>query len=155
MISSFTYKPMLAMALALFFMCFQTTAYASEDPIYTSFFSSQAAEGYDVTAYFSQGKPVKGSKKFQTEYKDADWLFASQENLDKFVAEPQKYAPQYGGYCAWAVWNGDLQKGDPQNWSIHEDKLYLNYDDAVQEKWLKDKPGYIAGADKNWPAIIK
>jgi YHS domain-containing protein len=129
-------------------------ATAKEDPIYTSFFSSQAAGGYDVTAYFSESKPVKGDKKFQTSYMGADWLFSNAENLEKFKASPQSYAPQYGGYCAWAVSNRELYKGDPEYWTIHNGKLYLNYDSDVQQRWLKDKDGFIVGANRNWPSVL-
>lgn len=73
------------------------------DEIYTGFFSSKALDGYDTVAYFTSGKPVEGSKKFSTEYKGADWYFSSEKNLTLFVNNPEKYAPQYGGYCAWAV----------------------------------------------------
>ena len=89
-------------------------AFAAKDPIYTSLFSKNAAGGYDVTAYFSENKPVKGKKKFNTSYMGANWLFASQENLDLFLADPEKYAPQYGGYCAWAAAGGYTAKGDPK-----------------------------------------
>lgn len=114
----------------------------------------QAVDGYDVVAYFTEGAPVKGSADYSTEYKGADWYFSSQENLDKFKAEPIKYAPQYGGYCAWAASQGNLANGDPERWAIHEGKLYLNYSKGVQKKWLKDKPGFIAKADANWPGLL-
>ena len=133
---------------------FNSQAHAAEDPVYTSFFSNQAAGGYDVTAYFTENKPVEGSSKYSTEYMGADWLFASQENLDKFLADPEKYAPKYGGYCAWAVAKGDLYKGDPLHWSIHEGSLYLNYDKSVKDKWLKDKEGFIQSANSQWPNIL-
>lgn len=142
-------------ALALLFaLVFSSSVYAGEDPVYTSLFSNKAAGGYDVTAYFSQHKPVEGNSKFKTTYKGATWQFASQENLDKFNADPEKYAPQYGGYCAWAAANGDTAKGDPAYWTIVNDKLYLNYDDEVQNTWIADRDNYISRADAQWPALL-
>ncbi len=127
---------------------------ASEPEIYTRFFSNLAIEGYDTVAYFDQKKPVKGQLKHSYEYKGAVWQFSTQENLDKFIALPPKYAPQYGGYCAWLVANGDTAKGDPQYWSIVNGKLYLNYDSDVQKKWLVDKPGFIKKAGVMWPSVL-
>ena len=127
----------------------------AESLIYTSFFSDKAISGYDSVAYFTEGKAVQGSSKFITTYKGAKWRFKNAENLAAFKANPKKYAPQYGGYCAWAVANNDTAKGDPLQWTVHNGKLYLNYDDEVQSKWLKDKEGFISSADKNWPNVIK
>lgn len=129
------------------------TAQAAE-PVYTSFFSDIAIGGYDPVAYFSQNKPVKGSKKYQTAYNGATWHFASTENLDLFTADPLRYAPQYGGYCAWAVSQGYTAKGNPKNWAIHDGKLYLNYDDDVQKDWNQDRKGFISLADQNWPKVL-
>ena len=131
-----------------------TVAWAAKDPVYTGFLSNTAAGGYDVTAYFSEGKPVEGDSKFHTEYMGAEWHFASRENLDKFLAEPEKYTPQYGGYCAWAAANGYTAKGDPNHWAVHNGKLYLNYDGKVQATWNTDRDGFITRADANWPAIL-
>lgn len=130
------------------------TASAKEDLIYTATFSSSAAAGYDVTAYFSESKPVKGKKAFTTEFKNADWYFASQENLDKFVASPETYAPQYGGYCAWAVSQGKTAKGDPLLWTLHQNKLYLNYNKKIHQKWQNDKINLIVSGDQNWPSVL-
>jgi YHS domain-containing protein len=127
----------------------------AKEPVYTARFSNAAVEGYDAVAYFSEGKPVKGEKTFSTEYNGAEWLFASAENLAAFKAEPAKYAPQYGGYCAWAVSQNYTARGNPNNWSIVEGKLYLNYNDEVQKRWEQDVPGHIAAADKNWPDVLK
>jgi len=131
------------------------TAWSKEDPVYTSFFSSAAAGGYDVTTYFIEGKPVKGTKSFKTEYMDADWYFTSQENLEKFVANPEMYAPQYGGYCAWALAQGDIASGDPLLWTVYQGKLYLNYDQEINDRWLGDKEKFIVDGDKNWPSVLK
>ncbi len=130
------------------------TAQAGEDQIYTGLFNNRAAGGYDVVAYFSGGQPVKGSKKFQTEYKGAEWRFASQAHLDAFLKAPEKYAPQYGGYCAWAMGRGYAAKGDPQVWRIVDGKLYLNYDESVRKKWEMDIPGFIAKGNVNYPKLV-
>jgi YHS domain-containing protein len=123
--------------------------------IYTGFFNKKAVSGYDTVAFFTDNKAVKGSKEFSFRYQGADWYFSSAEHLALFKAEPQKYAPQYGGHCAWAVSEKSTKvAADPDFWKIVDGKLYLNYNDDVQEKWLKDIAGHIQQADKNWPAII-
>lgn len=133
---------------------FSTQALA-KSPVYTAFFNDLAVEGYDTVAYFSDNKPVKGNSKYSTEYKGAEWHFSSMENLEKFKTAPEKYAPQYGGYCAWAVAQNNTAKGDPQQWTIFEDKLYLNYNTDIKNKWLVDKEGLISKADKHWPTLIE
>jgi len=129
-------------------------AFAKSADIYTGYFSSLAAGGYDPVAYFKAGKPVEGKAQFTTEYKGATWRFSSEENLNAFKADPAAFAPQYGGYCAWAVAQGYTASGDPNVWTIVNNKLYLNYDKSVQAKWEKDIPGFIAKADKNWPGVL-
>lgn len=124
------------------------------DPVYTSTWNSNAVSGYDVVAYFTQGKPVKGERKFSYKYKGATWRFSSKENLDKFKANPTKYAPQYGGYCAWAMADGKTASGDPKYWKIVNGKLYLNYNDTIQKRWEKDIPGFIQRADAKWPTVV-
>lgn len=139
----------MARLLVLLSLFFSSVAF-SADEIYTGFFSNKAVSGYDTVSFF-EGTPAKGSSSFKTEYKGADWLFISQANLDKFLADPEKYAPQYGGYCAWAIAEkDDLAPGDPEFWTIVDNKLYLNYDNSVQKKWEKDIPGFIETGDKNW-----
>ncbi|MEM7527077.1 MAG: YHS domain-containing (seleno)protein [Pseudomonadota bacterium] len=130
-----------------------TPAFAAEDPVYQSLFGT-AIDGTDPVAYFTEGRPVDGSSDFKHEYNGATWLFASAENRDLFAANPEKYAPQYGGYCAWAVSQGYTASTDPENWAIVDGKLYLNYNADVQTRWNKDIPGHIASADKNWPKVL-
>ncbi len=132
-----------------------TGAALAKEPVYTARFSSLAVEGYDPVAYFTEGKPVKGDKAFSTEFNGATWRFASADNLAAFEADPTAYAPQYGGYCAWAVSQNYTARGNPANWSIVEGKLYLNYNNEIQERWLIDIPGFIEAADKNWPSVLK
>jgi YHS domain-containing protein len=124
---------------------------AAGDQINASSWSG-AIEGYDPVAYFEQGQPVEGGD-YEYAWMDATWYFASAENRDKFAADPEKYAPQYGGYCAWAVSQGYTAKIDPQAWSIVDGKLYLNYSKGVQSQWQQDVPGNIAKGDANWPGI--
>lgn len=129
-------------------------AHAKDAPVYTGTFSNLAVGGYDPVAYFSEGHPVKGERQFTLKHQGAEWRFASAANREAFAAAPQKYAPQYGGYCAWAVSQGYTASGDPQFWKIVDGKLYLNYDADVQKKWERDIPGFIAKADHNWPAVL-
>ena len=82
-------------------------AYAA-DPINKTWFGSLAIDGYDAVAYFTEGKPVKGSSEHEFGWRDATWRFSSPANKDRFVADPERYAPQYGGYCAYAVANGTV-----------------------------------------------
>lgn len=127
---------------------------AAKDAIYTSLLSNKAVDGYDTVAYFTEGKPVEGSGDYSTEYMGATWQFASQENLDLFLGDPEKYAPAYGGYCAYAVALGSTAKGDPQQWEIHENRLYLNVNADIKKKWSADKPGYIEKSEANWPNVL-
>jgi len=130
---------------------FLVTGKAFSESIYTDFFSDKALSGYDAVAYFAEGKAVKGKAAFKVEYLDVQWHFKSAKNKALFEANPDKYRPQYGGHCAWAVGaNNAKAKGDPKIWKIVDDKLYLNYNTDVQKKWLKDVPGFIESADQNW-----
>ena len=113
-----------------------------------------AVKGYDVVAYFTQGKPVEGSGDHEVEWNGATWKFASVEHKTLFAKNPAKYAPQYGGFCAFGVSRGYTVGIDPAAWKIVNGKLYLNYDRDVQAEWVKDIPGYIAKADANWPKIV-
>ncbi len=142
----------IVIAVSLFVLA--TCAYAAKDPIYTSYFSRAGAGGYDVVSYFTDGKAIEGKKRIATEYKEADWYFSNKENLAKFKENPQKYVPQYGGYCAWAVAHGNTASGDPLLWSIVNDKLYLNYDENIQAKWASDRDNLIVLGDVNWPKVL-
>ncbi len=129
-------------------------AQAAEDPVFKTFLGT-AINGYDPVAYFTEGKPVEGSSDHAYDWNGAEWHFASAQNLETFKAEPEKYAPQYGGYCAYAVSYGSTAKTEPDAWKIVDGKLYLNYDKSVQSRWEKDVPGYIAKADQNWPKVLE
>ena len=117
--------------------------------------SSVALKGYDPVAYFQQGMAVKGSAQFVHQWMGATWHFASQQSRDTFAANPQQFAPQYGGYCSWAVSRGYTADIDPEAWKVVDGKLYLNYSKGVQKKWETDIPGNISKADGNWPGLHK
>ena len=122
----------------------------AEPPIYTGSFSDTALQGYDPVAYFEQGEAVKGSDDFTTEYIGATFKFASAADRDAFIADPAAYAPQYGGYCAWAMADGKYAKGDASQWKIVDGKLYLNFNASIAKKWNADIPGFIDKADTHW-----
>lgn len=142
-------------AVILGFVAFAGASLAAQPEVYTGRFSDLAVDGYDAVAYFTNGAPVKGSSEFSYDYKGATWIFATAENLETFKADPAAFAPQYGGYCAWAVANGYRARGNPEFWAIVDGKLYLNYDGGVQKKWRQDVPGFIAKANANWPGVLE
>jgi len=109
-----------------------------------------AIKGYDTVAYFTAGKPVKGSGSFTHQWHDMTWQFSTKENRDLFAANPAKYAPQYDGYCAWAMTESRKAVTDPEVWKIVDEKLYLNCSRSAYEKWSRDIPGNIEKADAIW-----
>jgi YHS domain-containing protein len=113
-----------------------------------------AVRGTDVVAYFTQEKAVPGKADFSHDWRGVTWLFASAEHRDLFAANPEAYAPAYGGYCAWAVSQGYTAAIDPNAWAVVDDQLYLNFNRSVQRRWERDIPGNIAKADANWPAVL-
>lgn len=115
--------------------------------------SGKAIRGHDPVAYFTESKPVKGNEKLVYNWNNANWYFSSQQNLDQFKADPEKFAPQYGGYCAYGLSNGYKAPTDADAWTIENGKLYLNYNTEVREMWNKEKKERIEKADKNWPQV--
>jgi YHS domain-containing protein len=113
----------------------------------------KAIKGYDPVAFFKESKPVKGSDKFQYKWKDATWLFSTNENLEAFKTDPEKYAPQYGGYCAYGTSQGHKAPTQTDTWTVLNDKLYFNYNDKVKELWTKDQANLIKVADEKWPEV--
>ena len=150
----FVKAAVLAAALSFGGLAVTTPAYAKSDEIYTSWRNNLAVGGYDVVS-FHQGNPIEGKAKLVASWKDANWLFATQDNLDKFIESPEKYAPAYGGYCAWAVANNKLAKGKPKHWTIKDGVLYLNFNKQIKDRWLVDTDGFIAKGNKNWPKILE
>ena len=114
-----------------------------------------AISGYDTVAYFTIGKPVKGLDTLVHEWNGAKWKFSTQAHLDLFKANPEKYAPQYGGYCAYGVTRDSLVKVEPDQFTVRDGKLYLNYDAEVQAIWAKDPAGYIKTADAKFQALLQ
>jgi YHS domain-containing protein len=122
------------------------------EPVYTK--EGAAIGGYDPVAYFTLGKPTKGKAEFEAEWKGARWRFSTPEHRDDFKAEPTKYAPQFGGYCAYGLTKGYAAPTAPDAWKIVDGKLYLNYDKDVQKLWEKGLPAIIGEGEKNWPAAL-
>ena len=114
-----------------------------------------AIRGYDTVAYFTKNIAVKGTPDFQHSWNQAVWYFSKQEHLVLFKESPQKYAPQYGGYCSWAVANNSLAPINPKAFAIIDKKLYLNYNFLFHKKWLKKRKKLIFDADENWPFLIE
>ncbi len=128
-------------------------AAADEPPIYAV--SRLAIQGYDPVAYFTEGKPVEGSEAHQLMWMGATWRFASAANREAFERNPQRFAPQYGGYCAYAASQGYVAPTDPSAFTVHDGKLYLNYSRQVRGIWEKDIPGFVKSADTHWPKPLK
>lgn len=112
-----------------------------------------AIDGYDPVAYFEQQRPVKGAPEFRAEFRGSTFLFRSAAHREAFAADPAKYAPHYGGYCAYGMTKGYKAKIDPEAFSVVHGTLYLNYSESVRTRWLSDVPGYIQQADANWPQV--
>ncbi|MBO9491464.1 YHS domain protein [Endozoicomonas sp. G2_1] len=115
--------------------------------------STPAVQGYDVVSYHTGKRPIKGNGNFVATHKGATYIFANKANQEKFSANPEKYVPAYGGYCAFGVSVGKKFIGDPEVFRLVDGKVYLNLDAGIQDMWLKDVPGKINQADKNWKKI--
>jgi YHS domain-containing protein len=113
-----------------------------------------AIKGYDPVAYFTDSRPVRGMPEFKYVWKRSEWRFASSDHLEMFKKNPEKYAPRYGGYCAYAVSQGKTADIDPEAWTISEGKLYLNLDKDVHRLWEKNRQEYIRKADEHWPRML-
>ena len=132
--------------LTVIFACIVTACHSQH--IYET--ENGAINGYDPVAYFTVSQAVKGNEAHSLKWKGATWYFSSAENLNAFRGNPEKYAPAYGGFCAYGVAGGYKVKIEPDAWAIVDGKLYLNYDQGVQRKWNKDREGYIKKANQNW-----
>ena len=113
-----------------------------------------ALHGYDAVAYFTQGKAVVGTAQFEHAWNGARWQFASAANRDLFAKAPEQYAPQFGGYCAWAVSRNYTADIDPEAFAVVDGKLYVNYSSFIQARWRLDRDGNIAKAHANWPGLL-
>ena len=124
-------------------------------PVFAKQFETNgvAINGTDLVAYFTMSKPVQGSADHALNWNGVTWHFASHENRQMFERDPAKYAPQYGGHCAYAMSKGYIAPTVPEAWTIYEDRLYLNFSRRARELWLEDVPGNIALGDANWPKL--
>jgi YHS domain-containing protein len=147
-------KMIFAIALALAPITLSGPALADKAPIWTSFGSNIAISGYDPVAYFTLGRPTQGSASFKATYQGAEFRFASAANRASFLANPARYVPQYGGYCAYAVSQGATAGIDPNAWSIVDGKLYLNLNRTIQTRWQADRANLITAANRNWPSVL-
>ena len=115
--------------------------------------STPAVQGYDVVSYQTGKRPVRGNGHFVAAHDGATYIFASQENLETFKQDPERYVPAYNGYCAFGVSVGKKFVGDPEVYRVVDNRLYLNLDARIQDDWLKDVPGRIKAADAKWSKI--
>src|SRR5262249_12853790 len=113
-----------------------------------------ALGGYDAVAYIADGKALPGSASFEFRWMDATWRFVSADHRDQFSKDPQRYAPQFGGYCAYAVSQGHTANGDPKVWRVVDGRLYLNYSTNAQKLWEQDVPGNIPKGQQNWASVL-
>ena len=125
------------------------------EPIYTTWYSEIAIKGYDPVAYFTSGKAIKGKPKFTIKWRGAIWQFSNAKHRQLFFKAPEQYAPQYGGYCAYAVANNTTAGVDPEKFILHEGRLYLNYNAKINRKWREGMEWYIKQADQNWPHMVE
>ncbi len=116
--------------------------------------NGMAIHGYDPLAYFKSGKPVDGKDAHTLKWMGVTWRFSSAKNMAAFERDPRAYAPQYGGYCAYAMSQGAVATTVPEAWTVHEGKLYLNFSTGVRGIWQTDIPGHIAAANEHWPAAL-
>ena len=114
-----------------------------------------ALRGFDAVAYFAVDNAVKGNAKYEYVWNGAKWLFSSEENMKMFQANPEAYAPQFGGYCSYAVSEGYTADGDPEAWKVVDGKLYLNYNKNVRQKWEQNQSERIEKGSANWKEFKK
>lgn len=131
---------------------FAAPAFAAEPPVFIH--RGAAIRGYDPVAYFKLGAPTEGTAEFSHDWNGATWRFASEDHRAAFAADPDAFAPQFGGYCAWAVAEGYTASTVPEAWKIVDGKLYMNFSKRVQRRWERDIPGNIARGNANWPQVL-
>ncbi len=130
-------------------------ALAGEAAVFTGYIAGVGAGGFDVVAYQSENAARPGSADMTAVHDGVTYRFASAGNRDRFSENPEKYLPQFGGYCAYAVSQGATAPADPEVWNVVDGKLYLNYSPDVRSIWRKDPAGYIAKANAHWPDVLK
>jgi len=119
------------------------------DPVFTT--RQGALDGFDPVEYFVSGKAVRGNEHVRTEWGGAKWSFTSEGNRQKFLADPKRYVPAYGGYCAYAMANNYTANGDPEAFTVVGDRLFLNFDMDTRSTWLAERDVLITASDQNWP----
>jgi YHS domain-containing protein len=137
-----------ALITMIAFIALISTVSAQKSAIYAP--DGIALNGYDAVAFFTQAKPVKGSSDYSFKWDGASWLFSTKANLESFKHSPEKYAPQYGGYCAYGTAQGHKAPTQADTWTIVNDKLYFNYNMKVKELWNKNRSAFIDSANNNW-----
>lgn len=143
-----------AAALAAAIIVSIATALAQPKTALNTGSGALAVKGYDVVAYVTDGVALSGRAEFEYRWNGAVWRFTSAAHRDAFAQQPDRYAPQFGGYCAWAVSRGYTADIDPEAWKIVNGKLYLNYSKRVQRMWEQDMTRNIAKGEANWPAVL-
>ena len=148
---------MMKSVFILLFLTQAVSALAADEPVkpVNTDSAGLALKGYDAIAYFTAGKPVQGSTAHEYQWAGATWRFASAENRERFAQDPEAYAPQFGGYCAWAVSRNYTADIDPQAFDIVNGKLYLNYSKLVQLRWKVQRDQNIRKAEQNWPKLTQ
>lgn len=148
-------KKLFAAFLVLAPIAIATPAFADKPQVWTSFGTNVAIRGYDPVAYFTAGRPAQGLATLKANYQGAEFRFSTPANRAAFIANPARYAPQYGGYCAYAVSQGSTAGTDPNAWTIVDGKLYLNLNLSIRTRWQADRANYIAAANRNWPNVLR
>lgn len=143
---------LIAAAAAPMAALFIKPAMAAEPRVYSD--GGIAIRGADPVAFFTEGAPVQGSADHALMWQGTTWHFANKDNMEAFMADPEAFAPQFGGYCAYAAAQGYVASSVPEAWTIRDDKLYLNFSLGVRRRWLRDVPGYIASGNANWPGLL-
>ena len=146
----FRRRPLLALPILLLV----STPLAAQSPALNAGRGDLAVHGYDVVAYATDGVAVRGRSEHEFRWNGVVWRFATAAHKDQFEKDPARYAPQFGGYCAWAVSRGYTADIDPEAWKIVDGKLYLNYSKRVQRMWEQDVTGNIAKGVANWPGVL-
>lgn len=125
----------------------------ADEQVFTGEEGNVAVEGYDVVAYFTQGEPMQGSPEHSMQWRGAEWRFASADHLARFRENPERFAPAYGGYCAYGAAQGKALASSPHFWKIEDGRLYLNLNEKVHGLWNEDREGHIQTADAHWPDL--
>ena len=147
------YRAALCLIAALTLATPAPAAEVREPEIWTDM-HGRALKGYDPVAYHLERRPVQGTQDFAYEWKGAEWWFSSAENRDRFIADPDRWAPQFGGYCAWGIAKDRVVGINPTIFRIFDDKLYLNLNMKVHKEWLGKHGSFIARANNKWPEIL-